>query len=82
MCAISCTARSNASWFAFDGFVVPAILRTYCSAAAWTSSERGGGLEVVEGVDVPAHAPDDTPPLPPCARLHLRTFPGPGKVRN
>jgi hypothetical protein len=34
MCAISRTARSNTASFAFDGFVEPLILRTYCSAAA------------------------------------------------
>ena len=61
MCAISCTARSKASWLALDGLVVPAILRTYCSAAALISSLRRRGLEVVEGVDVPAHAFHGTP---------------------
>ena len=46
MWAISCTARSKASWFAFDGFVVPAILRTYCRAAAWTSSVVAAGSKL------------------------------------
>ena len=34
----SSTARANAASFAFDGFVEPLDLRTYCSAAASTSS--------------------------------------------
>src|SRR5689334_24755335 len=46
MCATSCTAWSNASWFAWDGFVVPLILRTYCSAAACTSSLVAGGTKL------------------------------------
>jgi len=40
------TARSNASWFARDGFVVPLILRTYCSAASWTSVSVAGGSKL------------------------------------
>src|SRR5229473_7584536 len=28
---------SNAASFAFDGFCMPLTLRTYCTAAAWTS---------------------------------------------
>ena len=45
-CAISCTARSNTAWFACDGFVMPLTLRTYCSAAACTSSELVGGSKL------------------------------------
>src|SRR3712207_8801901 len=36
--ATSATARSKTSALACEGFVVPLILRTYCSAAACTSS--------------------------------------------
>ena len=44
--AISPTARSNASAFAWDGFVKPLTLRTYCSAAPWTSSSVAGGSKL------------------------------------
>ena len=44
--AISATARSKTSRFAFDGYVVPATFRTYCSAAAVTSSEVAGGSKL------------------------------------
>jgi deazaflavin-dependent oxidoreductase (nitroreductase family) len=40
------TALSNASWFAREGFVVPLILRTYWSAASWTSSWVAGGAKL------------------------------------
>ncbi len=46
MCAISATARSNASAFAFDGFVEPLTFRTNCSAAAWTSSLVAAGSKL------------------------------------
>jgi hypothetical protein len=36
--AMSCTAFSKASWFAFDGFVVQATLGTNCGVAASISS--------------------------------------------
>ena len=36
--AISSTARAHASTFACEGFCIPLILRTYCRAAARTSS--------------------------------------------
>jgi hypothetical protein len=49
MCAISSTARSKASWFACDGLVVPLTLRTYCSAAARTSSVVAGGSKLFNG---------------------------------
>ena len=44
--ATSSTARSNASALACDGFVKPLILRTYCSAAARTSSSVAGGSKL------------------------------------
>src|SRR5690606_33250744 len=44
--AISRTAASKASWLARDGFEVPLILRTYCSAAACTSSSVAGGAKL------------------------------------
>jgi hypothetical protein len=40
------TARLNAASFAFDGFVEPLILRTYCSAASWASSRDAGGSKL------------------------------------
>src|SRR5664279_301749 len=46
MCAISATARSKVSWFVTDGFVAPLTLRTYCNAAAWTSSSVAGGSKL------------------------------------
>src|SRR6185312_1010996 len=39
-------ARSKTASFAFDGFVEPLILRTYWSAAAWTSSSVAGGSKL------------------------------------
>ena len=53
--ATSSTARAKAISFAFDGFADPLTLRTYCSAAALTSSSGRRRLEVVECLDVPAH---------------------------
>ena len=44
--AICSTARSKAARLAFDGRGVPAILRTYCRAAAWTSSSVAGGSKL------------------------------------
>src|SRR3712207_6307869 len=44
--ATSATARSKTSWLACEGFVVPLILRTYCRAAARTSSEVAGGSKL------------------------------------
>ena len=55
MWAISWTARSNAASLAFDGFVDPLTLRTYCSAAAWISSSVAVGSSCGR-LDVPAHA--------------------------
>ena len=46
MWAISCTARSNASSLALEGFVAPLILRTYCRAAACTSSSFAAGSKL------------------------------------
>src|SRR3954447_19065704 len=43
---MSSTARSNASALACDGLVVPLILRTYCRAAARTSSLVAGGSKL------------------------------------
>jgi Cu+-exporting ATPase len=43
ICAISCTAASKASSLALEGLVLPLILRTYCRAAACTSSEVACG---------------------------------------
>ena len=42
----SSTARAKAASFAFDGLVDPLILRTYCSAASWTSSAVAGGSKL------------------------------------
>ena len=60
MCAISSTARTNAASFAFDGVADPLTLRTYWSAAARDLVLGGGRLEVVECLDVPAHAFEPT----------------------
>jgi hypothetical protein len=49
MCAISTTARSNASAFAFDGLVDPLTLRTNWSAAACTSSFVAAGSKLWRG---------------------------------
>src|SRR3546814_5746434 len=49
MWAISETASSKVAWLAWDGLVVPAILRTYCSAAAVTSSLVAGGSKLLRG---------------------------------
>ena len=51
----SATACANAASLAREGFCMPLTFRTYCSAAASTSSCVVGGLEVVEDADVPAH---------------------------
>ena len=40
------TASSNAAAFACDGRVTPAILRTYCKAAARISSSVAGGTKL------------------------------------
>ena len=40
------TARSNASSFAREGFVIPLTLRTYWSAAARISSSVVGGSKL------------------------------------
>ena len=40
------TARLNAASLAFEGFVEPLILRTYCSAASWASSRDAGGSKL------------------------------------
>ena len=56
MWAISWTARSNAASLAFDGFVDPLTLRTYCSAAAWISSSVAPWAQVV-GVLMFRHMP-------------------------
>ena len=53
----SSTARSNASPFACDGLLKPLILRTYWRAALRNSSSVRRRLEVVERVNVSAHAP-------------------------
>ena len=45
-CATASTARAKAASFAFDGLVEPLILRTYCSAAACTSSSVAGGSKL------------------------------------
>ena len=68
--AISSTARSNAASFAFDGFCDPLTLRTYCSAAARTSSSLTGGSKlwsVLMFLHMPAAYPQTswTMPLPP-----------------
>ena len=44
--ATSSTARWKASAFAADGLEEPLILRTYCSAAARTSSSEAGGSKL------------------------------------
>src|SRR5690349_6945992 len=49
MWAISWTARSNASWLAAEGLVVPLTLRTNCSAASCTSREVAGGSKLFSG---------------------------------
>src|SRR6476646_11419915 len=49
MWAISASARSNASWLAAEGFVVPLTLRTNCRAASWTSREVAGGSKLFSG---------------------------------
>src|SRR3546814_10824540 len=49
MWAISETASSKVAWLAWDGLVVPAILRTYCNAAAVTSSLVAGGSKLLRG---------------------------------
>ena len=46
MCATAAIARSNAASFAFDGFCIPLTLRTYWTAAAWTSSSLVGGSKL------------------------------------
>lgn len=43
---MSWTASLKAPSFAFDGFVVPAILRTYCKAASCTSEPVAGGSKL------------------------------------
>ena len=40
------TAASKAASLALEGLVEPLILRTYCSAAAWTSSSVAGGSKL------------------------------------
>src|SRR4028118_239057 len=47
--ATSATARSKASVLARDGEATPLILRTYCSAAAHTSSSAAGGSKFDSG---------------------------------
>lgn len=42
----SAAARSNACWFADEGFAEPLTLRTYCSAAAPISSGVAGGAKL------------------------------------
>ena len=49
MWAISRTAWSKAAWLAWDGLVAPLTLRTYCSAAALTSSRVAGGSKLWSG---------------------------------
>ena len=44
------TARLNASSLAFDGFDVPAILRTYCNAASCTSALLAAGSKLCKGL--------------------------------
>jgi len=56
MWAISATARSNASAFAWDGFVDPLIFRTYWKRRGLDLVVGRRRLEIVKGVDVPAHA--------------------------
>src|SRR6478609_10886662 len=45
-CATASTASSNAAWLAWLGLVLPLTLRTYCSAAARTSSEVAAGSKL------------------------------------
>src|SRR5689334_2911541 len=45
-CATASTARLNASSLTFDGLLKPLILRTYWSAAAWTSSVVAAGSKL------------------------------------
>ena len=40
------TARLKTASLACEGFVEPLILRTYCSAEAWTSSGVAGGSKL------------------------------------
>src|SRR3954452_24140923 len=58
-CATSATASSKAAWLAAEGLVVPLTLRTYCSAAACTSSGVAGGSKL-ESVRILRHM------HPPC----------------
>ena len=58
--AISRTACSTASSVTADTDWTPPTLRTYCLAAASTSSGVADGLEAAEGGDVPAHGCDTT----------------------
>ena len=44
--ATASTAFSKASALAREGFVNPLTLRTYWSAAAWTSSSLAGGSKL------------------------------------
>src|SRR5262245_1471387 len=46
---MSWTARLNAASFTFDGLFIPLILRTYCSAASWTSSLVASGSKLCRG---------------------------------
>src|SRR3954451_2304507 len=57
MWAISSTARSKTAWFAADGLVLPLTLRTYCNAAACTSSWVAGGSKLCR-VRMLRHMPD------------------------
>ncbi len=50
MPATSSTAPRNAASFVFEGFVTPLIFRTYCSAAARTSSSVTGGSKLNKGL--------------------------------
>src|SRR5690606_19792796 len=47
--ATASTASAKACAFAAEGLVVPATLRTYCSAAACTSSAVAGGSKLWSG---------------------------------
>src|SRR4051812_10473945 len=53
------TASSNAAALACEGLVAPLILRTYCSAASWTSASVAGGGEVWRGGGFGAKPPRD-----------------------
>src|SRR6187200_1068406 len=44
--ATASTASSNAAALACEGLVAPLILRTYCSAASWTSDSVAGGWKL------------------------------------